>query len=472
MNHPQQNDFLIPFLTVLSDIIAIEAAFLLSYWIRFYSPLADLIAVTQGYPPLGAYIYGSLVVIPIWLFLFNRRRLYSTRRTVAISDEFFAIVRVVTIGMLVVMSAAFFYRAFSYSRIVFAFLWIASIILLALGRFIVLEYEKHRYRRGLGLRRAIIIGNNDTANRTYENFLHRHELGYEILGYFADSESSARTPLSSTAYLGALGEASSYIKRERIEHVLIALTYKEHPQLYEIAEACEGLNVEFMMVPDLLELMTSRVRIQELAGIPFLKIKEIPLTTWNRITKRTFDFTVSLILLLIASPLLLLTSLVTKLSSRGPAFYVQDRVGLDGRVFRLLKFRTMRTDAEAETGPVWARKNDPRATPLGRILRRLSIDELPQLLNVLKGEMSLVGPRPERPAFVEQFKSEIPKYLERHRVKAGVTGWAQVNGLRQNAPIAERTKYDIYYIENWSLVFDLKILLQTVKAVLLGKDAY
>jgi len=390
----------------------------------------------------------------------------------AISDEIFAIVRVVTIGMLVVMSAAFFYRAFSYSRIVFALLWITSVILIALGRFVILGYEKHRYRKGLGLRRAVIIGSNDTANRIRENLFRRHELGYEVVGYFADSESAAQTPLATATYLGTLADAAPFIKRERIEHVLIALTYKEHPQTYEIVEACEGLNVEFMMVPDLLDLMTSRVRIQELAGIPFLKIKEIPFTAWSRITKRTFDFTVSLILLLLASPLLLITGLLTKVSSRGPVFYIQDRVGLDGRVFRVIKFRTMRIDAEAETGPVWARKNDPRVTPLGRILRRLSIDELPQLFNVLKGEMSLVGPRPERPAFVEQFKAEIPKYLERHRVKAGVTGWAQVNGLRQNAPIAERTKYDIYYIENWSLVFDLKILLQTVKAVLFGKDAY
>jgi exopolysaccharide biosynthesis polyprenyl glycosylphosphotransferase len=175
---------------------------------------------------------------------------------------------------------------------------------------------------------------------------------------------------------------------------------------------------------------------------------------------------------LITSPIFLLSILAIKLSSKGNVFYVQERVGLDGRFFHLIKFRTMEGDAEAKTGPVWTTKDDPRATPVGRILRRLSIDELPQLINVLRSEMSLVGPRPERPTFVDQFKSEIPKYLDRHRVKAGVTGWAQVNGLRQNAPIAERTKYDIYYIENWSLVLDLKIILQTVKAVIFGKDAY
>jgi exopolysaccharide biosynthesis polyprenyl glycosylphosphotransferase len=472
MNHPQRNDFIIPLLTVLSDVVAIEAAFLLSYWIRFYSPFVHAVPVTQGYPPLGAYIYGSLVVIPIWLYLFNRRNLYRPRRTVAISDEFFAIVRVVTIGMLVVMSAAFFYRAFSYSRVVFALLWLTSVILISLGRFSVIQYEKHRYRKRMGLRRAIIIGNNETANRTCESVRRHLELGYEIGGYFAKSKSVEGTPLASATYLGALADARAFIKEKGIEHVLIALDYKDHPLLYELIEACEGLNVEFMMVPDLLELMTSRVRIQELAGTPFLKIKEIPMTTWNRIAKRAFDFIVSLLLLLVSSPIFLLTMLLVKVSSKGPVFYIQDRVGLDGKVFPLTKFRTMRVDAEADSGPVWAKKNDPRTTPVGRILRRLSIDELPQFINVLKGEMSLVGPRPERPAFVERFQSEVPKYLDRHRVKAGVTGWAQVSGLRQNASIAERTKYDIYYVENWSLVLDLKILIQTMKAVLFGRDAY
>jgi exopolysaccharide biosynthesis polyprenyl glycosylphosphotransferase len=472
MNHPQRNDFLIPLLTVLSDVVAIEAAFLFSYWIRFYSPFVQAVPVTQGYPPLGAYIYGSFVVIPIWLYFFNNRGLYRPRRTVVMSDEFFAIVRVVTIGMLVVMSAAFFYRAFSYSRVVFALLWITSITLICIGRFAVIQYEKHRYRKRIGLRRAILVGNNETANRTCESIRRHLELGYEIVGYFAESKSLNGTPLASATYLGTISSSPGFIKQEAIEHVLIALDYNEHSRLYELIEACEGLNVEFMMVPDLLELLTSRVRIQEVAGIPFLKIKEIPMTTWNRIAKRTFDLIMSLLLVLVASPILLLTILIVKSTSKGPIFYIQDRVGLDGKVFRLVKFRTMKVDAEADTGPVWAKKDDPRATPAGRILRRLSIDELPQLINVLKGEMSLVGPRPERPAFVEQFKSDVPKYLDRHRVKAGVTGWAQVSGLRQNAPIAERTKYDIYYIENWSLVLDLKILIQTMKAVLFGRDAY
>ena len=227
-----------------------------------------------------------------------------------------------------------------------------------------------------------------------------------------------------------------------------------------------------MMVPDLLELMTSRVRIQELYGIPFIRIKGVPMTTWNLIVKRSFDVVVSGICLILASPVLASIALLIKLDSRGPIFYSQERVGLDGRPFRLLKFRTMRVDAESGTGPVWAKKDDPRKTRIGGFLRRFSLDELPQLLNVLRGEMSIVGPRPERQHFVDQFKKEIPKYLDRHRVKTGMTGWAQVNGLRGNAPIEERTKFDVYYVENWSLVFDLKIILKTVRAVIFRTDAY
>jgi exopolysaccharide biosynthesis polyprenyl glycosylphosphotransferase len=227
-----------------------------------------------------------------------------------------------------------------------------------------------------------------------------------------------------------------------------------------------------MMVPDMLELMTTGVRIKELEGIPFIKIKGIPLTTWNIILKRSFDIVLSALILVICSPIFAIIALLIKLDSRDPVFFRQERVGLDGKPFHLMKFRTMRVDAEKETGPVWASKGDPRRTRVGSILRRFSLDELPQLINVLKGEMSIVGPRPERRHFVEQFTREVPRYLDRHRVKTGMTGWAQVNGLRGNAPIEERTKFDVYYVENWSIVFDLKIILKTIRAVIFGKGAY
>jgi len=218
--------------------------------------------------------------------------------------------------------------------------------------------------------------------------------------------------------------------------------------------------------------MTSLVQIKHIGGIPFLGIKSPALSTWNSIIKRTFDLLFASCILILTSPLYLIIVILIKIDSKGSVFYHQERIGLDGEVFRVIKFRSMRIDAEHTSGPVWSKKNDSRATRIGKFLRRLSLDELPQLINVIKGDMSVVGPRPERPHFVEQFKRQIPRYLERHRVRTGMTGWAQVNGLRGNASITERTKYDIYYIENWSLIFDLKIILKTIHTVLFGKDAY
>ncbi|MEK6756920.1 MAG: undecaprenyl-phosphate glucose phosphotransferase [Bacteroidota bacterium] len=471
MSSKPRKDFLIPLLTVLSDIVAIEAAFLFSYWMRFYSPLTTVAPVTLGFPPLDAYVAGSLVVIPLWLFLFNSRKMYSARRNVYFSDEFFAIVRLVTIGMLIVMAAAFFYRAFSYSRLVFALLGLSAVLLISLGRFAVMKFEQHWYARGKDIKDVIIVGTNATARRVHANILANPSLGYRILGYFS-ANGIGEMEQTHAQYLGPIEKVPAFIRERVVDIVLISLSYKNHPQLYELVRDCEGLNMEIMMVPDMLELMTTGVRIKELEGIPFIKIKGIPLTTWNIILKRGFDLVLSTLILVICSPLFAIIALMIKLDSKGTVFFRQERVGIDGRPFQLVKFRTMRIDAEKVTGPVWTRKDDPRRTRIGKLLRRFSLDELPQLINVLKGEMSIVGPRPERQYFVEQFKKEVPRYLDRHRVKTGMTGWAQVNGLRGNAPIEERTKYDVYYVENWSIVFDVKIILKTIRAVIFGRDAY
>lgn len=472
MNKERRNDFLIPLLTVLSDVAALEAAFLLSYWLRFFSPLTDQFEVTLGIPPLESYIFASFIFIPVWLLVFRSRKMYGTRRNIHISDEFFAIVRLVTISMLIMMSATFFYREFSFSRGVFILLWLTSIAAVTTGRFFVIEFEKRLYRSGKELKSVVIIGKNSTAENIYTLFTSNKALGYEVLGYYADSPAADSSPLSQCKYLGEINRLTTDISPLRIQSALIALSHTEQEQLIELLRDTEGKNIEFMMVPDLLELMTSRVRIQEIEGIPFIKLKDIPMTTWNRILKRTFDIVFSGTVLVIALPLMIVIAAIIKLTSSGPVFYIQERIGLDGISFPLIKFRSMRVDAEQQTGPKRATKNDNRTTMIGKILRRTSMDELPQFWNVLVGDMSVVGPRPERPYFVEQFKYKIPRYLERHRVKAGMTGWAQVNGLRGDAPIEERTKFDIYYVENWSLVFDVKIILKTIRAVIFGEGAY
>ncbi|MBI4809845.1 MAG: undecaprenyl-phosphate glucose phosphotransferase [Ignavibacteriales bacterium] len=467
MSRPRRNDFLIPTLAVLFDIIAIEISFLLSYWLRFETSALNFLPLTEDMPQLDAYVYGSFVIIPIWLVIFNSRKMYGARRNVALADDFYSIIKLVTVGMLVVMSAAFFYRAFSYSRIVFGLLWISSIINIFLGRFILLQIEKTLYKKGRELRNAVIVGDNQTANRIFTSLYKHPLLGYRLVGYFSDYPTESSMQMNILKYLGKLDGVPDKLIEERIELVLVALNYDEHPKLYKLVQECEGVNVEFMMVPDLLEIMTGGMIVKEVEGIPFIKIKGVPMTTWGRLSKRTFDVVFSSLFLLLSSPLLLIIVIAIKLSSKGPIFFIQDRVGLDGNHFRMIKFRSMIVGAEKyDEQAGLGIQNDPRRTRIGKLLRRTSLDELPQLINVWKGEMSLVGPRPERPYFVEQFKSLVPKYLDRHRVKTGVTGWAQVNGFRGDSSIEERIKYDIYYIENWSFWFDIKILLKTIRAII------
>lgn len=459
-------------MTVLSDIAAIEAAFLSAYWVRFYSPLTSVFEVTLGIPDISAYIFSSLVVLPAWLFGFQSRALYGARRNTHISDEMFAVIRVVTICMLFTMSASFFFRGFSYSRGVFLLLWVHSIVLVTMGRYGIMEFEKLLYRRGRELKTVAIVGNQLTATLLYTKLRAERSLGYEVVGYYGDGPAEAQSALASATYLGTVATLRGDIPAKRLQAVLIALSYEQHSQLLDILRTMDGLNIDMMLVPDVLDMMTSRIRITEIGGLPFITIKDVPLSTWNRITKRVFDIVVASTVLLVTLPITMLIAVLIKLTSKGPVLYIQERVGLDGVSFRIFKFRSMRTDAEAGTGPVRNKKGDNRSTRIGKFLRRTSLDELPQIVNVIAGNMSIVGPRPERPYFVQKFETEIHRYMERHRMKAGMTGWAQVNGLRGNAPIDERTKYDIYYVENWSLVFDIKIILKTIHAVIFGDDAY
>ena len=466
-------DLVIPLLRVLGDAVAVEASLLLSYWLRFSSSLFESVGFEPVEPPdFAGYLAGSGFMVIVWLLLFNAGKAYRPRRRVSLSDELIAITRGATIGMLIIMSAAFLYRGFSYSRAVFALIWMTSILLVFAERVLVASLERTMHRRGLYLRRAVIIGNDNLANDVYSRLQRHPSFGFDITGYFADAPCDSSLNLSRLVYRGPIGSAAEILRRESVEVVFTALRAAEHQQLFDLVSDCEGLDVQFMMIPDVMEVLTSNVRMVEYDGLPFLALKQNPLTGWGRVAKRAMDVAFSAMFLLALSPLLLLIALLIRLSSRGPVFYRQERVGIDGIPFLMLKFRSMRTDAESRTGPVWATKGDERRTPVGTVLRKTSLDELPQLFNVLRGEMSLVGPRPERPFFVDRFKGLVPKYLDRHRVKTGMTGWAQVNGLRGDTSVEERIKYDLYYIENWSLAFDIKILLRTIRAALAVKEAH
>ena len=296
------------------------------------------------------------------------------------------------------------------------------------------------------------------AGKLVERFQASPHLGLRIVGLLAANPGMVGEQVGGLSILGTYEQAGEIVRELSIDKVFIAIPLDAYGRMEGILRSLEEGFVDINVVPDLYQYVTLRGGVEEFDGLPLISLQDSPLYGWNLIAKRMMDIALSSLTLVITGPLMLLLAAVIKLTSPGPVFYRQERMGLDGRTFRMLKFRSMGTDAEAATGPVWATRDDGRRTPVGALLRRTSLDELPQLVNVLKGEMSLVGPRPERPVFIEELRKQIPKYMLRHKVKAGISGWAQVNGWRGDTSIEKRIEHDLYYIEHWSLLFDLKIL--------------
>jgi len=465
-------EIIVPLSTVLLDIISIVSAFLISFYVRFHTTFTNIFSVENGYPELSWYFYFAVFTLPVWIFTLLNFKMYKLRRNVFIGDEFVQIVKCVSISILLSIGIIFFFRGIPYSRLVFVLIWFFSIVLITLDRYIMLKVEKTFYNKNIGLKNVAIVGITEMADSIYKTLSKDRFTGFHIVGFFAsdlpDDEFS-----KGKNFLGYYASIPQKIKELKIQNLLFCLPPEQNENLYKIIKNCEGINVEFMLVPDFMELISSRLKITELDGIPLMIIKSFPLNIWDRIIKRMFDVFTSLIILTLISPIFVLIAVLVKLTSKGPVFYKQERVSIDGGKFNMLKFRSMRTDAESDGTPKFASKDDHRYSPVGLFLRKYSLDELPQFINVLKGDMSIVGPRPEREYFINIMKDSVSKYLERHRVKCGITGWAQVNGLRGSASsIQTRIEYDIYYIENWSLVFDIKIILKTLKEMFFSKSAF
>lgn len=457
---------------MLSDGCAIFLAFTFSYWIRFFTPFQKIFPITKGIPDLYGYNEFALMIIPTWILIFQSRKMYRLKRSVFVFDELFVIIKCVSIGILFAMSFVFILKGdFPYSRLVFALIWINSIILITIGRYFVLKLEKNLYNKNVGVSSVAILGVNEMAKKVYDKFTEDKFAGYYVLGYFSYNGLEENC-LKDKVYLGDYKMIPERIKEMELEKILIALPSSQHDILYDLFTMCEGINIEFMYIPDFIHTITNKIRVEEVDGIPFMKLKAVPMNVWNQFLKRTFDIVVSSFLLILLSPIMILIAFLVKITSKGPLFYKQERVGLDGQKFLMLKFRSMKVNAE-QKGPQMTTRDDTRYTLIGRILRRYSLDELPQFINVLIGNMSIVGPRPEREFFINTMKDSIKRYLERHRVKCGITGWAQVNGLRgTGTSMQTRIDYDIYYIENWSIAFDIKIIFKTIKEVLFSRDAF
>ncbi|MBK8230291.1 MAG: sugar transferase [Candidatus Eisenbacteria bacterium] len=457
---------------VLSDAVAIVTGFALGYWTRFLSPLTAWIPASKGIPPLSLYLAGAAVTLLVWVPLFNAMGLYRLERG-RTSHRPKDLVRGLLFGMVGVAALSFFYRGASFSRLAVPFIWLYSAVLI-LG---LRAWVTGLVRRSSRVRpiRFAVVGESPIA-ATLVQSLRRSSYPHQFVGWFGVAAGATPPPASDRSgpgdagprlapYLGPAGAIRDRAGELQLDLVILAPIEPEPELLRAVVEQCQELDLDFQFVPDLLPLWGRSVRVDEIEGLPVLRLRELPLSGWSGVVKRTVDLVVSTGLLLVLWPLFLIIAIAVKLDSSGPVFIRQDRMGRDRRPFPMLKFRSMRVDAETSSGPVWAQSNDPRRTRSGVFLRKWSLDELPQLWNVFVGQMSLVGPRPEREFFVQQFEGHVLDYRDRHRIKSGVTGWAQVHGLRGNVPIEERTRYDLYYIENWSLWLDLRILWMTLRAV-------
>ena len=463
---------------VIGDVLMLLLAFGLSFVLRQTIAFPD---VAQGMDSFGTYVPMLLTHIISLLGVFIFAQLYSLRRASRV-DEFYALCVATTVGTLMgVALASLSLRNFvigqHYSRVMILYAWLGSIIWVSMGRLLNSWLRKRLIRQGWGRRRVLIVGMGDVARMIVQKLLWTPELGYDAVGIVSMHDiSEGGTPeaasLLSVPLVGQVAKLRDIIEAYQADEVIVALPDDTpHQDVLWLISECERGRVTIRVYPDLFQIMAGPVSIGEMGGLPLLTVRDIALTGWRRTAKRTMDIAGSLVGLIFLSPIMMLVAVVIKLESPGPVFYAQERMGLDANPFQILKFRSMRADAE-KSGPGWTTENDPRRTKVGAFLRKTNLDELPQFINVLLGDMSLVGPRPERPVYVAQFRRNIPRYMDRHREKAGMAGWAQVNGYRGDTSITERTKYDLWYIENWSILLDVKILIRTVLDVFHSANAY
>jgi len=445
------------------DTIALVAAFLSAYNLR---DLTGTLGPTAQ-PPRSTYLLLVGLATGAVLTVFALGGMYRQRRTISRIDELYRVVSHVSLGLIVAIATASLIigQEYVYSRQIVAYGWLFAVLAVTVGRMLHVGVIGMLRARGVATDRLVIVGAGTTGRLVLDKVRRSPQLGFDTVGFVRHSPIDEPLPeeLDGIPMLGMSSELADIVEAHDVDEIIVALSGTPHEEVLDLVYSVNALPVAIRVYPDSFRLLTSdSLSITDLNGLPTVSVRSIGLRRVDRMVKRTVDIIVSSVVLVTLSPLMLAIAVLVKLTSPGPVFFVQERVGQDGRAFQLLKFRSMPVNAEAESGPVWTTRDDARPTAVGRIIRRYSLDELPQFINVLLGEMSVVGPRPERPYFVEQFSQRIPSYMARHHEKSGVTGWAQVNGLRGDTSIEERTRYDLYYVENWSVLFDLKIMVKTL----------
>ena len=454
----------------ISDLLILSLFWILSYLLRFYTDFIK--PPILGTPSFLIYVKFLLPLWLIWGFVSKEINLYRPRRMEHFFKEYWDITKCLTLTFLFFISVLYLFRRFEFSRLAFVYWWVMSFLGLGLSRLAARRTLRIIRKKGYNKRFAVIAGTGKLGQTMLEKIELYPELGIQVIGFLTRKKEEVGKTIRNIPILALYENLEQVLSGRNIDIFFVALSIHDYDCLENLLKSLQGRLSDIKVIPGAYEFMGLRGGVDDLGGLPILSLQNSPLFGWHKVTKRIFDLVLGTAFLILTSPLIVVISLLIKLTSPGPVLYRQERIGMNGRSFQMLKFRTMKNDAEKETGPVWAKQNDPRRTGIGAFLRKTSLDELPQLLNVLRGEMSLVGPRPERPNFVETFRNGIPSYMLRHKIKAGMTGWAQVNGWRGNTSIEKRIDHDLYYIQNWSIGFDVKVLFMTLWKGFFNRSAY
>ena len=455
--------------TSLLDFLILLASWFVFHW--YHSDQLNMILKDAN---LNFVNTGVLVSI-YWMFIFVVTGLYKKLYLVSRLDEFITVVKATSIGVLFLFFIGLVGDTISVEeqKSLTIFYWGVTLVLIAFNRFLIRTIQRFYARRGKGLHKTVIIGTGNAAKTAYDDLIRNKTLGMQVLGFIQvngkmPDEQSGILP---NEVIGHLDEIRSIIDQHQIQDVLVALEPERRRDLVSVISKVDFPDVTLKLLPDFYQLVSGLNKTNQIFGMPLVEVSPEPMPLWERAAKRVLDILVSILALVLSIPFLIAVSILIRVNSEGPAIFKQTRVGKNGKPFTILKFRTMYMNAEDKTGPTWAKENDPRITKVGYWLRKLRLDEIPQFINVLKGDMSLVGPRPERPHFVKQFSAQIPLYTRRLRVRPGITGWAQVKWKYGGSldTVREKTKYDLFYIENISLKMDAKILINTVLTIIKGK---
>lgn len=458
-------------LLVLLDAVVIAVSYFAAWFLRLGGSVVELL---PGTGILAKEIYFSvlLAVIPGYLLLYNVFDMYSSKRMAKQKYELFNIIKANTVGLFAIMVFMYAAKIPDFSRGMMALFYGINIVAEALMRRSVRHTLRYFRKKGYNMKHILLVGYSRAAESYVDKILANPEWGYEVCGIL-DDRIPRGTVYKGIKVVGEIGNLPIILEENKLDEIGITLALEDYDFLEDIVNICEKSGVHTKFIPDYNRVIPSSPYLEDLGGLAVVNIRRVPLTnTANMLVKRLVDVIGAMLLIVVFSPFMLIAAIGIKLTSKGPLIFKQERVGLHNRPFKMYKFRTMEVQKEEEEKKGWTRKNDPRVTKIGKVLRKTSIDEMPQFFNVLKGDMSLVGPRPERPLFVEKFREEIPRYMIKHQVRPGITGWAQVNGYRGDTSIRKRIEFDLYYIENWTLGFDLKILFLTIFKGFINKNAY